>query len=63
MYAIVLLNTIIDLYPKNIYKQYLAFYLARGGFGGAGGPVPPFKIFYLHVTATINSMKISFNDV
>ena len=28
-----------------------------------GGPVPPFKFFYLYVTATISSMKISFNGV
>ena len=28
-----------------------------------GGPVPPSKIFYLYVTATIYSMKLSFNDV
>ena len=27
------------------------------------GQCPPSKIFYLHVNATINSMKISFNDV
>ena len=33
------------------------------GLGGPRGPVPPFKIFYLYVTATIYSMKILFNDV
>ena len=30
--------------------------------GGPRGPVPSSKTFYLYVTATINSMKISFND-
>ena len=32
------------------------------GAKGASAP-PPSNIFYLYVTATINSMKISFNDV
>ena len=31
--------------------------------GGKGASVPPSNTFYLHVTSTINSMKISFNDV
>ena len=31
--------------------------------GSNGASVPPSKIFYLYVTATINSMKISLNDV
>ena len=37
----------------------------RDGFRGGGkGPVPPpSNFFYLYVTATINSKKISFNDV
>ena len=33
----------------------------RSRFRGAKGPAS--NIFYLYVTATINSMKISFNDV
>ena len=33
----------------------------KGGF--RGGSSPPSKVFYLYVTATINIMKISFNDV
>ena len=35
----------------------------RGGFRGPRGPVPPLQIFFTYNTATINSMKISFNDV
>ena len=35
----------------------------RGKFRGAKGDSAPFKLFYLYVTATINSMKISFNNV
>ena len=39
-------------------------FLLRGGFrGGQGIQFPPLNIFYLHVTATIQSMKNSFNDV
>ena len=39
--------------------------MVRGRFkGGPRRPVPPpSKIFYLYVTATINSKKFSFNDV
>ena len=37
---------------------------AGADLGGAkGASAPPSKIFYLYVTATVNSMKISFNDV
>ena len=36
----------------------------KGGFRGRPRePVPPFKNFYLYVTATINNMNITFNDV
>ena len=35
----------------------------RGGFRGANGASAPLKIFYLYVTATMYSMKISFNYV
>ena len=35
----------------------------RGKFKGAKGDSAPFKHFYLYVTATINSMKMSFNNV
>ena len=31
--------------------------------GGVKGASAPFRNFYLYVTATINSMTISFNDV
>ena len=31
--------------------------------GGQGASAPLSKFFYLYVTATINCMKISFNDV
>ena len=33
---------------------------ADADLGGQGGQCPPFKNFYLYVTATIKSMKISF---
>ena len=36
---------------------------AGADLGGQGGQCPPSKIYYLHVTATINIMKISFSDV
>ena len=42
---------------------YMFLVLAGTDLGGSRGPVPPLKTFYLYVTATINSMKISFNDV
>ena len=44
------------------WKIYLQA-LSGADLGGSRGPVPPSKLFYLYVTATINSMKISFNDV
>ena len=37
--------------------------ISRGGFRGAKGAVLPLQIFFTNVTATINSMKISFNGV
>ena len=49
---------------KCVCVVHLFYTCARGGFrGGARGPVPPFKILYIHVTSTINSMKILFSDV
>ena len=36
---------------------------AGTGLGGDGGQFSSFKNFYLYVTATINSMKITFSDV
>ena len=47
---------------------YIAIFLqsvhiSGADLGGAKGAMPPFKTFYLYVTTTINSMKISFNDV
>ena len=42
---------------------YIMMMVAAANLGGLRGPVPPFQFFCLYVTATINSMKISFNDV
>ena len=41
----------------------MAVYAGADLGGGQGGQSPPSKIFYLYVNTTINSMKISFNDV
>ena len=35
----------------------------RDGFMGPRGPVPPSNFVYLYVTATLNNVKISFNDL
>ena len=56
---------------KNIFKNKLkpiidiCYSMSTGAnLGGAkGASAPPSKFFYLYVTATINSIKISFNDV
>ena len=54
----------------HIRSSFLTFtfssshFTCRGGFRGPKGVSgPPSKIFYLYVTATINNIKISFNDV
>ena len=47
------------------YLGYIASYYSYLSEADLGGKVAlaPFKNFYLYVTATINSMKFSFNDV
>ena len=49
----------------NMVRVYIKVAHVTGAdLGGAKeASAPPSKIFYLHVTSTINSMKISFNDV
>ena len=50
------------IHPCTMKEGTNIILLAGVDLGGPREPVPPpSKIFYLHVTSTINSMKISFN--
>ena len=51
-----------QLIKQHTYSKQ-SVYTSGADLGGPRGPLPPFKIFYLYVTATMNSMKITFNDV
>ena len=46
-----------------IYQLLYALWTSGADPGGPGGPVPPFKNFFIYVTIAINIMKIVFNDV